>query len=453
MGSKLGFHIQRRRQGWPNVIADTVPALVKSLDWRIIDEWVPEEQVDPLKRQRALKWSEFNVFLLGRHVVPFQELDDPPRRAHEFWRKVLDDLTGGDRSRDREVLARMRLFDAWEGYNEVGTGPDIAKLGRFDAVLARLFHQEGMRYAGGGFSMTKPTLEEWPRYCTALLEEVSSGRGELPDFLHFHEYWFPGENWPQLLQPDGSIDAERMRAATRGYMLHWRELYQLPETPPELKRPVIISECGWDRGWPEQVGFRRSPCSDEEYFKWLVWYDQELQQPLDGLDYVVGAAIYTYGHESRWASFEIDQWQGRGIMDLLRAYLRESNREPHRWDWRQVWEQPALPILEESHYVLLSQDCPLAWRHALDRYLDTFKATNGQSLEDALRLRAKRQHITLVGSAESEYGVPREWEEEIRRRNPKAIIDRMEAKNVEELRRLANRRALYGDRYGQLDGS
>ena len=450
VGSKLGFHIQKRRQGWPNVIADTVPALVKSLEWGILDEWIPEEQTEPAKIERARKWKEFKVFLSGRYATSMQILERPEDRAYEFWNRCLDTFTGGDRDKRQEVLARMRLFDAWEGYNEVGAGDAtaIANLGRFDAALARYFHAEGMRYAGGGFSMTKPSLEEWPCYCDALLEAVSSGHGERPDFLHLHEYWYPSDNWGDLLLPDGSIDADKMRQATQGYMLHWRELYQHADTPREMMLPVIISECGWDQGWPQQAGFRQSPRSDEDYLKWLIWYDQELQKPLDGVDYVVGAAIYTYGHETQWTSFEIDQWQGRGILDKLRAYLREENRSPHPWAWQVAW-QPKEPEIEESHFVLLAQNSSILWRHALDKYLDTFKVTNGQSLDDAVRLAAKHHHITLVGTAGSPYGMSKEWEDEIRRRNSKIIIDRMEAASVSELCRVADRRAQRGDRYGE----
>jgi len=452
VGSKLGFHIQKRRQGWPNVIADTVPALVKSLEWGILDEWIPEEQTEPAKIERARKWKEFKVFLSGRYATSMQILERPEDRAYEFWNRCLDTFTGGDRDKRQEVLARMRLFDAWEGYNEVGAGDAtaIANLGRFDAALARYFHAEGMRYAGGGFSMTKPSLEEWPCYCDALLEAVSSGHGERPDFLHLHEYWYPSDNWGDLLLPDGSIDADKMRQATQGYMLHWRELYQHADTPREMMLPVIISECGWDQGWPQQAGFRQSPRSDEDYLKWLIWYDQELQKPLDGVDYVVGAAIYTYGHETQWTSFEIDQWQGRGILDKLRAYLREENRSPHPWAWQVAW-QPKEPEIEESHFVLLAQNSSILWRHALDKYLDTFKVTNGQSLDDAVRLAAKHHHITLVGTAGSPYGMSKEWEDEIRRRNSKIIIDRMEAASVSELCRVADRRAQRGDRYGEHD--
>jgi len=347
----------------------------------------------------------------------------------------------------------MKRFDAWEGYNEVGTGPDIEKLGRFDATLARYFHKAGIKYACGGFSMTKPTLEEWPLYCRALLDQVDSDRGDLPDFFHLHEYWYPPNNWNDLLLPDGSIDADKMRAATRGYMLHWRELYEHPETPIRMKLPVLITECGWDQGWPQQVGYRRSPRTDEDYFKWLAWYDQELRQPLDGIDYVVGAAIYTYGHESKWVSFEIDQYQGRGILSRLRAYLREQNAEPHPWDWQAAWHhgegpKPPTPPVQETHYVLLAEDVNAEWRHALDRYLDTFKATNGQSLDDAVRLATDRHHITLVGGADAEFGAPQAWEVEIKTRNDKIVIDRMRARTADELRQIADLRAERNDRYG-----
>ena len=455
MASKLGFHIQRRRRGWPNVVADTVPALVKSLEWRIVDEWIPVEQSDLTKIQRALKWTEFKVFLLGRHLMTYQSLDKPADRAYEFWNHMLGELTGGDRSRDREVQARMRLFDAWEGYNEIGTGAEIDKLARFDAILARYFHDEGIKYACGGFAVGKPSLDEWPRYCEALMDEASSGRGARPDFLHVHEYWYPGGDWEELLDTDGSVNAERMREATRGRMLHWRELYEQEGTPNEMRLPVIISECGWDQAWPEQVGFRRSLHSDEDYAKWLIWYDRELQKPLNGVDYVVGAAIYTYGHESRWASFEIDQWQGRGVLDMLRTHLRECNQSPHRWDWRAAWDEDegeGEGVPEESHYVLMEPDISIRWRNALGAYLATFKVTNGQSLEDALRLGAREHHITLVGHKGEEPGVLGAWEEEIRRRNPNVVIDRMEAASTRELRRIASLRAVRGDRYGERDG-
>jgi len=414
------------------------------------DEWIADEQTDPVKIRRARKWAEYQVFLLGRHLTTSQHLDRPEDRAWEFWNHMLDELTGGDRTKDGQVLDRMRLFNAWEGYNEIGTGPDIENLGRFDAILCHYFHDTGIRYACGGFSMTQPTLDEWPLYCQALLDEVASGRGELPDFFHLHEYWFPRDNWGELLDDDGSINAARMRQATQGYMLHWRDLYQHSETPAEMKLPIIISECGWDRGWPNQVGFRRSPRSDEDYIRWLIWYDQELQKPLDGVDYVVGAAIYTYGHDWRWESFEIDQIHGRGILDDLRVYLREANIEPHDWPW-QASEEPEEELVEESHFVLMAQNSSIAWRHALDKYLDTFKVTNGQSLDDAVRLAAKYHHITLVGRAGSTYGMPQEWEDEIMRRNSRIIIDRMEASSVTELRHIADGRAERGDRYGSND--
>lgn len=450
MASKLGFHIQQRRHGWPNVVADAVPALVKSLEWSIIDDWLPDEQFDLIDRQRALKWTKQRVFLLGRHRLATQDLQNPEDRASEFWRRLLGDFTGGDAARESLVLARMRRFDAWEGYNEAGAGDDIRNLGRFDALLARRFHDAGLRYAGGGFSTTKPTPEEWIEYCAALLEEVDAGRGERPDFAHFHEYWYPPADWSHLLDADGYIDVNMMRAATLGYMLHWRELYEHPLTPQRLKLPVIISECGWDRGYPRQTGYRLSPHPCEDYVRWLVWYDVELRRPLDGVDYVVGAAIFTYGHTSDWASFEIDDWDGQGIMGALRAYLREHNQEPHPWAWQEAWRRAGgEPSAEESHYVLMAPNITLEWRHALDRYLESFRATNGQALLDAQRLVAARQHVTLVGSADSPCGVPQHWEDEIRRRNPHINVDRLQGTTPGEVESAAADRVDRGDRYGQ----
>ena len=448
MVSKLGFHIQQRRQSWPNAVADAVPALVKTLEWSLLDEWIPEEQFELIKIERARKWRDGRVFLLGRQFKPTQHLDHPVERALEFWNYTLDTLSGFDDSRRPLVLERMRLFDAWEGYNEIGSGEDAAELGRFDAALARIFHGEGTKYAGGGFSTTKPTDQDWPLYYSALLDAVASGRGDRPDFLHFHEYWYPPTDWRGLLEPDGRIDAARMREVTEGHVLHWRELYRDAKTPREIRLPVIISECGWDRGRPEQLGFRESQLSDAEYLKWLIWYDDELQVPLDGIDYVVGAAIYTYGHTQRWSSFEIDEWQGRGILDSLRLYLRQENREPHPWAWQAAWgEEEAEWAL--SHYLLLGPDISLAWRHALDRYLHTFHPTNGQSVDDASARAGARHHITLVGHAKCAFGVPAAWEDEIRRRHPEVRLDRMDAPSVSSLQRTADDRARRNDRYGE----
>jgi len=104
--------------------------------------------------------------------------------------------------------------------------------------------------------------------------------------------------------------------------------------------------------------------------------------------------------------------------------------------------------VQETHYVLLAEDVNAEWRHALDRYLDTFKATNGQSLDDAVRLATDRHHITLVGGADAEFGAPQAWEVEIKTRNDKIVIDRMRARTADELRQLADLRAERNDRYG-----
>ena len=451
--SKLGLHLQKRRHGWPQVVADTTPALVKSLEWGIIDDWISAEQSDPIKIEHAHRWQSQHTFLLGRHVTSLTP-ENPAQSATAFWDEMLDQLTGGDINKRGQVLGRMRRFDAWEGLNEIGTGAAIYALGQFDAALARIMHSHGLRYAGGGFAMTQPTPSDWGVYCDALLDAVSQGQGELPDFLHFHEYWYPDTSWPELLDAKGAIDADKMREATRGCMLHWRDLYACADTPRAMRLPVIISECGWDQHRPAQVGFRASELSDADYAAWLIWYDQELQRLLHDTDYVVGAAVFTYGHEARWESFEVDQVQGRGVLSDLMAYLRLANKEPHPQRWRAIWEaSPGHGQLPdgETHYVLFGPRITSAWRHALDSYLGTFQATNGQSVLDATRMAGVEHHITLVGAADAELGVPSAWEREIRYRQPSVAMDRMHASSVWALRQIVARRVRHGDRYGQQD--
>ena len=103
--------------------------------------------------------------------------------------------------------------------------------------------------------------------------------------------------------------------------------------------------------------------------------------------------------------------------------------------------------------MLLSQDIHFAWRQALEKYLDAFKCTNGQSLTDALCLKARRQHITLVGRAGVVGGVSSEIEGYLHEQHPDILVDRMDAASPDALRALANRRAERGDRFGARDGS
>jgi len=452
MTSKLGVHLQVLPQGWSDFVAEAKPAVVKSLEWGIADEWDPETIDDPEKRAKAQIWKDHKVFLLGRHVVSEQYLENPADQAVYFWQRLMQEKSGNGTLSEDEVLRKMRIFDAWEGYNEVGTGsgPEPRNLGVFDAHLARIFHEHDLKYAGGGFSMTHPTLDEWMRYCEGLLVEVEAGRGEIPDFLHLHEYWWPRIAWENLLNPDGSLDEEAMYEATTGYALNYRKLYESPITPDEMKLPLIISECGWDQAYPEQIGWAESGLPAVAYMQYLRWYDKELQKPIEGKQYVVGATIFTYGHHPRWESFELDKRGPDGLkpIDLLRNYLAAENTEPHAWDWM---PKPKEPLAEVSHYVLMAQEISIEWRHALDNYLQTFRVTNGQSHDDALRLAAKEHHITLVGAPDAPMGVPQEVEDYIRRVKPEVLIDRMNVHTAEELKILADMRVERNDRYGAHD--
>ena len=104
-----------------------------------------------------------------------------------------------------------------------------------------------------------------------------------------------------------------------------------------------------------------------------------------------------------------------------------------------------------GHFLLLAEEISVEWREAVAPYLHAYRVTNGQSLDDALAPANRRLHITLVGSADGELGVPTRWEDEIRRRAPHVVIDRLEATTAGELRRIAVARVERGDRYGARD--
>jgi len=107
---------------------------------------------------------------------------------------------------------------------------------------------------------------------------------------------------------------------------------------------------------------------------------------------------------------------------------------------------------DRSHFVLMAQEITRTWRRALERYLQTFRATSGQSLDDALRLAATEHRITLVGSPEVPCGVPQEVEDLLLSTHPGILLDRMSARTSAELKELADRRAERNDRYGVRDG-
>ena len=306
MNSKLGVHIQVRPPHWKEFIKAARPCIVKSMDPHIEDEW--EDLIATIRAETGC--PDFDIFLLGRIQVS-QSLDNPEASAQALW---------------AEIQARTQhpeIFDAWEGYNEFGTSSaeEIKKLARFDAELARILHDNGLKVAVGGFSVTQPPLSIWPHYYETALEHA--------DFLHLHEY-----SWPT------------MQTCAGARCLYYRSLYAA--LPEELRRPLIISECGLDRKVHDitkpHKGWKESGCSTAEYMAQLAWYDQELQQD----ETVIGTTIFTYGCTSEWKSFDVYQeehGQPSGMLRDLQNYLAAQNTEPHRWWWvEEVPEPPEEPV-------------------------------------------------------------------------------------------------------------
>jgi hypothetical protein len=308
MNSKLGLHIQVRPPHWKAFLKAARPCIVKSMDLHVEDEW--EDLIAEIRAETG--WPDFDIFLLGRVQVP-QSLGLSSRRRIE----TLDNPEASAQALWAEIQARTQhpeVFDAWEGYNEIGTGSveEIKRLARFDAELARILHDNGLQVAMGGFSVTQPRLSLWPYYYETALPHA--------DYLHLHEV-----SWPTMQKGVGAR------------CLYYRALYAV--LPEELRRPVIISECGLDRKVDEPTaphgGWKESGCTAAEYMAQLAWYDRELQQD----DYVIGAAIFTYGATSDWASFDVyqeEQGQPAGMLKRLQETLAQRNTEPHRRWWVRV---------------------------------------------------------------------------------------------------------------------
>lgn len=274
--SKLGIHMQTTWPGWLDWVGAVKPRIVKTMVLGDPNEWFKAKERSP------------GTFFVGRLMLNKQPLDDPERHAREFWERL------------RPYAEPLReVFDAWEGYNEIGqeSQEEIERLARFEAERARIMHDAGFegRVAVGGFSVGNPELNLWEHFFPALQEG---------DFLHLHEY-----------------SAPRMTNGQGWYCLRYRKVYQ--RLPKELRKPLIISECGVDRGVlgsGTRGGWRALGLRPEEYMYDLEWYDDELQDD----DYVVGAAIFTAGSFASERSFDIV-----GVMiEKLGAYIQAHPAEP-----------------------------------------------------------------------------------------------------------------------------
>lgn len=180
------------------------------------------------------------------------------------------------------------FVDAWEGLNERNSyhWESFVAQAAFDYHLARYLHEDGRKYVALSWGEGHPPPywenREFPwRNFTQHYKKVF----EIADFFGVHEYGYP------------RMFSEGMEGFHILRFPWW--YYKLPE---ELRKPIIISECGIDSGVAEirpGYGWQRI-CSPWQFLVDLQAYNSELQ-PYP----VKGFLPFCWGtHDTQWDTFD-----------------------------------------------------------------------------------------------------------------------------------------------------
>lgn len=204
----------------------------------------------------------------------------------------------------REIMEKLRgLVDVWEGYNEIPidkpeplTEREFQKARNYNAFtveMARLMHEQGMKYAAYSFSTGNPVhVELWDLLVDGL---------RASDYLALHEYIAPNQEFTEF----NTTMCNR-----------YREAYA--RIPADAHKPILITECGVDyngeQGYKDRVPLPK-------YMSMMAQYDQELmREPI-----VVGATIYCYGiDDKKWKTYDI----GGAFTRVLREHILATPTPP-----------------------------------------------------------------------------------------------------------------------------
>ena len=256
------------------------------------------QNVDPVWMREAKEASP-QTFWVGRLVVFPQPLESPKENAERFCNDLL--LPAAQPYRG--------IIDALEGYNEIaftqfkarapsglsrflGTiarsnleavaREEMQRYALFEKTRAQLLAAQGWKSVVGNFSAGTPELELWPDFYPAL---------EAGDYLGLHEY--SANTHPPYL---ANLDTWLCRRYQRVY----------EALPENLRKPLVITECGIDGGMlgQAQEGWKRYTDA-AGYLAELEWYDASLQADAARWP-IVGATVYCYGHvDPRWETFDV----------------------------------------------------------------------------------------------------------------------------------------------------
>jgi len=209
--TKLGLHVNHPPFKFIQFVRETQPRIIKFLD----------PNFDTVK---ACRDASPNSMLIGR-LVPPQPLDNPEQNAKDlaaFIRPFADRLHD--------------LYEAWEGYNEIGLVDDkpedriehAKRFNAFQVAFSDAMRANGLKTIAYSFATGNPNLALWQ-----YLQDGAAAA----DYLGLHEYDAPTMDH----------DHQQGVAAGSGGMtlcLRYRRVWDLLE--PRARKPIIIRGRGKD---------------------------------------------------------------------------------------------------------------------------------------------------------------------------------------------------------------
>ena len=246
MPSKLSLHLGSYPPNAFDTLGKMQPSVVKIFNQN------SEMNIDEIRRRCG-------ALIIYRE---YTNLDYHPA-ADAFYFQIKNSI---DKLRGRGII--------WEGINEpVPSSVDDAKaLNAWFVRFAQIMHSEGERVAGFSWSTGNPTPAQWNYVIPNVVEAAAA-----VDVHAFHEYYSPQGK---------EQDWGRYRAFEQAM-------------PPQSRKPVIITECGYDDSGQPSGGYQ-GKISNDQYMQILKAYDQVLLQD----PYVLGATIYQWG-DGNWPSFDL----------------------------------------------------------------------------------------------------------------------------------------------------
>ena len=281
--NKLGYHVNT----WTDGAKGTVRTQRNGAVLKVISTAIDSDEISRWKRGNR---SGLVVF---REYIPNEDLTDSDSRCH----KLLAD-----------VAPIKHLVDVVETpWNEAHQTMDVpnpgtATISDYSAATVRAVGYIKARWpevqvAVGNFSVGNPPglWYDWEKFLPALA---------VSDYLSLHEYGAPYV-WSEPGDPLGERREMAGGLSLGWWNLRYRQVWNwLTEHYPELRRPILITECGRDHGLTQGAvaGWRAHGGNDPfNYAEELHWYASELAKDR----YVHGATIYACGTYDDFASFDI----------------------------------------------------------------------------------------------------------------------------------------------------